>query len=376
MYAMMSLSKRTAWFAAALLFAGAGWGADFNFRGTQYIGLTGVSSFTKSKAEIPGDVVLTSPEIITGAKYDELIVSWNAETPYGTYLRVEARATELGKATPWFVLGLWSSNTERYPRESVLGQTNEFGRVATDTLIFSRAYQSFQIRLTLGGEYMTKPNLKYLGLNFADSKAQPPVLAPNKKAWGTVLPVPEKSQMTYPNGKELCSPTTVSMMLSYWSGKLDRRDLNRDVPEISENIFDRNWKGTGNWVFNMAYAGSFKGMRAYVTRLSDVSELEDWIAQGVPVGLSLCYDRLRGKKSGPSGHLVTLVGFTEKGEPIINDPGTSENVQKVFSRKNLINAWAYSRNAVYLIYPENTDVPKDRFAHWHSWSSRQQFSTR
>jgi len=376
MYGMMSLYKRTALIGAAFLFAGIGLAADFNFRGTQYIGLTGFSSFTKSKAEIPGDVVLTSPEILTGAKYDELVVSWNAETPYGTYLRMEARAIELGKATPWFVMGLWSSNTERYPRESVLGQTNEFGRVATDTLIFTRPHQSFQIRLTLGGEYMTKPNLKYLGLNFADSKAQPGILAPNKKAWGTVLPVPEKSQMAYPNGKELCSPTTVSMMLSYWSQKLDRRDLNRDVPEISENVFDRNWKGTGNWVFNMAYAGSFKGMRAYVTRLSDVSELEDWIAQGVPVGLSLCYDKLRGRKSGPSGHLVTLVGFTEKGDPIINDPGTSENVQKVFSRRNLVNAWAYSRNAVYLVYPENTDVPKDRFAHWHSWTSRQQISTR
>jgi hypothetical protein len=85
---------------------------------------------------------------------------------------------------------------------------------------------------------------------------------------------------------------------------------------------------------------------------------------------------LRGRKSGPSGHLVTLVGFTEKGDPIINDPGTSENVQKVFSRRNLVNAWAYSRNAVYLVYPESTNVPKDRFAHWHSWTSRQQISTR
>ena len=376
MYTKMSLSMRTALILAASLFAGVGMAADFNFRGRQYIGLTGFSSFAKSKPETPGGLVLTSPEIVTGGKYDELIVSWNAETPYGTYLRVEARTIELGRTTPWFVMGLWSSNTERYPRESVLGQTNEFGKVATDTLILARPYQVFQIRLTLGGEFMTKPELKYLGLSFADSKAEPSPLAPNKSAWGKVLPVAEKSQMTYPNGKELCSPTTVSMVLSYWSQKLDRRDLNRDVPEIAENVFDRNWTGTGNWVFNTAYAGSFKGMRAYVTRLSDVSELEDWIAQGVPVGLSLCYDKLRGRKSGPSGHLVTLVGFTEKGEPIINDPGTSENVQKVFSRKNLINAWAYSHNAVYLIYPEDTDVPKDRFAHWHSWTARQQYSTR
>jgi hypothetical protein len=39
-------------------------------------------------------------------------------------------------------------------------------------------------------------------------------------------------------------------------------------------------------------AGSYAGMRAYVTRLSDLSEVEDWIAAGLPVGLSLCRDRL------------------------------------------------------------------------------------
>jgi hypothetical protein len=371
----MKLSLRATLFIAAALVTGPGLAADFDFRGAQFIGINGFSSFTKSKAAIPGDIMLTSPEFVTERPWDEMIVSWNAVTEYGTYLRVEARAISQGKPTPWFIMGLWSSNTERYPRESVLGQTNEFGRVATDTLTFSRSHQRFQIRLTLGGEYMTKPALKYVGLSFADTKAEAPVLPPNKKAWGTILPVPEKSQMAYPNGKTLCSPTTVSMLMSFWSQKLDRPDLNRDVPEIAENTFDRNWNGAGNWAFNMAYAGSFKKMRAYVTRFSDVSELEDWVLKGVPVGLSVCYDRLRGKKTGPNGHIVTLVGFTEKGDPIINDPGTLEGVQKVFPRRYLINAWAYSRNTVYLLYPEDTDVPADRFAHWHSWTSRQHHST-
>jgi len=375
MFLIMSFTSRATVFMAASLFTGLGWAADFNFRGSEFIGLNGFSSFTKSKTKVPGEVVLTSPGYVTEAPWDELIVSWNAETPYGTYLRVEARALGAGKTTPWFVMGLWSSDTERFPRESVPGQTNEFGKVSTDTLSLSRAYQQFQIRLTLGGEFQTRPDLKYVGLSFADSKAQPPLLYPNKAAWGIVLPVPEKSQMAYPNGKTLCSPTTVSMMLSFWSDKLGRRDLNKDVPEIAENIFDRNWNGTGNWVFSMAYAGSFKKMRAYVTRFSDVSELEDWIAKGVPVGLSVCYDRLRGKKTGPNGHLVTLVGFTDKGDPIVNDPGTSQDVQKVFPRRNLVSAWAYSRNTVYLVYREDTDVPRDRFAHWHSWTSRQQYST-
>jgi hypothetical protein len=114
----------------------------------------------------------------------------------------------------------------------------------------------------------------------------------------------------------------------------------------------------------MAYAGLFEGLRAYVTRFSDVSELEGWIACNIPVGLSVDYDRLRGKGRGPNGHLVVLVGFTAEGDPIINDPGTSEHVRKVFPRKRLIDAWASSRNTVYLIYPENVTPPENCFGHW------------
>ena len=180
--------------------------------------------------------------------------------------------------------------------------------------------------------------------------------------------------MLYPHGNELCSPTTVSMIMTHWAHVLKRPELDRDVPEIEKEVYDPNWRGTGNWPFNTAYAGSFKGIRAYITRLSDTSEIEDWIAAGIPIGLSVSYDRLRGRESGASGHLVVCVGFTEEGDPVINDPGTSKNVRKIFPRKNLVNGWAYSHNTVYLIYPEDADVPKDRFGHWYSWTSHQRIA--
>ena len=63
---------------------------------------------------------------------------------------------------------------------------------------------------------------------------------------------------------------------------------------------------------------------------------------------------------------VTRVGFTKDGDAIINDPGTSKNVRKTFPRENLIDAWAYSKNTVYIVYPVNTPLPGDRFGHWES----------
>jgi hypothetical protein len=203
-----------------------------------------------------------------------------------------------------------------------------------------------------------------------DNTVKPPPLPPNRAAWGKILPVPERSQMTYEGGEVWCSPATLSMMLAFWSERLKRPDLARDVPEIVKGVHDKQWDGTGNWVLNTAYAGSFRGLRAYVTRMSDVAELEDWVAHGLPVGLSLCYNRLRGKSRQASGHLVVCVGFTKVGDPIINDPGTRQNVRKVFPRANLVDAWEYSKNAAYIILPEKTTPPKDRFGHWDSGTSR------
>lgn len=343
--------------------------ADFEARGGQFIGFNGFSAFEKSRGSKPGEIVLTSPVIVARINWDELVASWNAETPDGTYLKVEARALYPTTTTRYYTMGLWSSNTAKYPRESVPGQKDDDGNVATDTLSLSHPAVRFQVRLTLGGDYLLVPKVKFLGLALTDTTASPAPLPPNRAAWDRLLPVMERSQMSYPNGKVLCSPTTVSMLMNFWAQKLKRPDLDRDVPEIAGAIYDAKWKGTGNWAFNMAYPGSQHGLRSYVTRLNDVAELEEWIAAGIPVGLSLDYDRLRGKGPGPNGHLVVLVGFTEKGDPIINDPGTSQNVRKTFSRKNLIYAWSYSRNAVYLVYPENSEIPRDRFGHWDSWTA-------
>jgi hypothetical protein len=354
---------------ALLLIITASPAAPIETRGAQFLGFKSFSSFKTSPGDSSGETLLTSPEFAPLIKWDELVVSWDAETPRDGYLKVEARGISPANTTKYFTMGFWSSYPSRHPRQSVSQQKDADGDVSTDTLTLKEPCDRVQIRLTLGGS--EKPKLKFLGLCLLDSKATPAPLPPNQVAWGRTIPVPERSQMDYPNGNVLCSPTTVSMIMTYWSKNLKRPELDHDVPDIVNAVYDSNWKGTGNWPFNTAYAGSYPGMKGYVTRMTDLSELEDWITAGLPVGLSLCYDRLRGKGPGPNGHLVVCVGFTKAGDPIINDPGTSKNVRKIFLRKNLIYAWAYSRNAAYLIYPEDADIPKDRFGHWDSWTAHQ-----
>jgi hypothetical protein len=333
-----------------------------DYRGTQFIGIQDFSQFEKILTAPPPECVMVSPVIRAGMAWDELIPSWNLSSENAA-MKVEVRGIYDDTSTPFYVLGLWSLATNLYPRKSVSQQKDRWGNVRTDTLILEKTCERLQIRLTFP-KAKVADGLKFFGLCLSDSGYHPNPLPPSRSAWGKVIPVPERSQMAYPQGDELCSPTTLSMLLAFYAQELRRPDLDRSVPEIQAAVYDETWKGTGNWPFNTAYAGSLPGMRAFVTRFSDVSELEEWVASGLPIGLSVCYNKLRGRDGVPSGHLVVCVGFSKSGDPIINDPGTSRNVRKTFKRKNLITAWANSHNTVYVVYPVNAKLPNDRFGHW------------
>ena len=337
-----------------------------DLRGRQFIAIDSFVGFSQTNGYPADERVLTSPEIKSRIPFDEMVVSWNVEASAGGYLIVEARAIYMGTATKYYQLGTWSNSSTNHNRRSAVGQKDADGDVKTDTLVLERAAEILQIRLRLGPDGTIAPKLKFLGVCLSDTTARPSPIPPERRAWDKLLAVPERTQMIYPNGKTLCSPTTVSMMMAFWAEQLKRPELDRTVPEVADAVYDSEWHGAGNWPFNMAYAGSFKSMRAYVARLSDVSELEQWIAEGIPVGLSVDYDHLRAKGPGPNGHLVVCVGFTKTGDPIINDPGTSQNVRKIFPRRNLIDAWGCSHNTVYFVYPEGALLPQDRFGHWQS----------
>jgi hypothetical protein len=265
-------------------------------------------------------------------------------------------------------MGLWSDDTERFPRESVRRQRDEDGSVKTDTLVLSNVARKAQLRLTAGGGG-GQQMLKFLGLSFCNSTVPATVLAPNRAAWGKALEVPERRQGEYEGGGGWCSPTSLSMDLAYWSARLHRPELDHTVPETAKAIADGLRADTGNWPFNTAYAGSFPGMRAYVTRLAGISELEDWIAAGIPVILSVSSYLTNDRTFGPdNGHLIVCVGFTDKGDVVVNNPGVSvrRNVRArcVYAREKVANAWKKSKNTVYLVYPESATVPADRFGHW------------
>jgi len=336
---------------------------------SSFVGLKDFSGFTRSQ-NTNGETALLSPAIKSAVAWNELIVSWNAAAPAGTFLKIEARALSTNRETKFFTLGSWSPDNKKFPRASVRGQKNPGGDVSTDTLVLTQPASATQIRVTVGGTNQQSPALKFLGLSFCNTKAVPATQPPNRAAWGKTIPTPERSQHGYPQEKGWCSPTSLSMVLARWGETLHRPELNLDVPEVAAAVFDQAYNGTGNWPFNTAFAGSFDGMRSYISRFGDISELEDWIAAGIPVIISAPWELLEpGRPQASNGHLVVCIGFTENGDVVINDPATNlkrESVRRIYKRENVIRAWAESHNTVYLVYPESAQLPPDRFGHWET----------
>jgi uncharacterized protein YvpB len=324
------------------------------------------SAFTKTLGTSNNEIIMLSPVIRAPIEWNELVVSWNV--PSGVHLKAEARALYSHRATHYYTMGSWSDDPEQFSRESLRRQRDEDGTVRMDTLILSNATRNVQLRITVGGAGGPRA-LKFLGLSFCNSAVPAAPWNPNRAAWGKVLDVPERRQGEYQGGGGWCSPTSLSMVLAYWGEQLHRPELNHTVPETAHAIADGQRGDTGNWPFNTAYAGHYPGMKAYVTRLGGISELEYWIAAGIPVIISVSSYLTNDRTSGPdNGHLIVCVGFTETGDVVTNDPGVSvrRNVRarRVYAREKVAHAWNKSKNAVYLIYPEAAKVPANRLGHW------------
>jgi hypothetical protein len=316
----------------------------------------------------------------TSGPFQELIASWNAETPPGTWIEVRLRVRvgadggpgDGGRWTRWYELGSWSLDSGPERRQSVKGQRDEDGRVSTDTLELAAPAGAYQLALTLraddgagAGAGEGTPAVSLAAVLASTPSETARAVPSSRAAWGTVLEVPERSQMVYPNGGPVwCSPTSTSMVMAYWSERLGEPALNRPVPEVAAAVYDVVYRGNGNWPFNTAYAAQ-QGLVGYVSRMSSLAQVERWIEAGVPVVASLAWSpgELRNAAvPSTNGHLLVIVGFTADGDAVVNDPAADPrlglSVRRVYPRGQLEQLWlTHSGGTVYLIYPETQPPP-------------------
>jgi hypothetical protein len=314
-----------------------------------------------------------SPDIEIGFPCDQIVVSWNSITPPGSYLTVYIQARSGGFWSRRFTVAIWNRDNRPVNRMSVNGQKDEIGGMEADILRLKMPADAFRVSAKLSSlDGRTYPTLRLLAAQALNSKDINVRMSPRKSVWGKDLTVPERSQLTIPQGNRFCSATSTAMVLDYWARKLGRPELSVPLQEAVDRIYDKEFGGTGNWPFNAAFAAEFGGLRAYVTRFAGIPMIEEWIAKGVPVIVSMDYNILRHRESqGKMGHLMVFRGFTKEGDCIINDPYTKldkgESVRKIFTRADFEPSWLSNKAAmgtVYLIYPDGWGIPRNSYLQW------------
>lgn len=294
---------------------------------------------------------------IEGKSVKELVPSWTGFAQNGSTMKFYVKPDIEGAQE--FCLGFWSEGVATpSTRTSFNDQEDAFSKVATDSLILKNPCNRFFVRIVASpGEDGTFPILK--DLNFVLTNGESYRTPNSMPLWDTLLDVPLRAQMSYEGGGVLCSPTSISMILGYWSKKVNKPELDNDVPIVQANVYDPGWEGTGNWPFNVAFAGSQRGMTGYVTRLRTIQDIEAFIGFGIPIATSVSYGLLKGLgKQENDGHIVVVVGFDKDGNPIFNDPGKNV-VRMTYKRADFERAWGNSKNTVYVIHPRGWNIPKN-----------------
>jgi hypothetical protein len=305
----------------------------------------------------------TSPWATPGFAFTELVPSWDAATPEGTFVRVQLRGrTADGRTSSWDDLGRWASGDQQFRRTSRGSQTDDLARVATDTFVATTPLTSWQVRVSLlrrVGSAAT-PRVDAVGAVASAIPASTSVRTSRPLSAAAVeLPVPSFSQMVHDGhfpaygggGEAWCSPTSLAMVLAYYEALpgdaetawVGRTHPDRVVDHVARMTYDHGYDGTGNWPFNTAYAATLTH-KAFVTRFASLRGVESLVRAGVPVVTSLTFGRgqLAGAPiSSTNGHLLVVVGFTAEGDVVVNDPAAASNdgVRRVYDRAQFENAW-------------------------------------
>jgi hypothetical protein len=357
-------------------------------------GLSGPYAYTDPYANYNSDGVdgsgaysygtWTSGVVNLSFPYNELVSSWNAQTPAGTWVQVEMRPQfdDRGWAK-WYVLGRWTYGDSDFHRTSVGQQGDADGYVAIDTFFAKdHAAVAYQLRVTLfrrTGSTAT-PTVSRLSAVASNLTNQKNVFPSATTMAGTTidLGVPQYSQEIhhgeYPQfdngGEAWCSPTSTAMVVAYWGKSPTAAETSWVNPLYADPwvdytaryVYDYHYNGAGNWPFNTGYAAA-RGLVADVTQLHNLREAEPFIKAGIPLVASIAFssNKLDGAIKSTNGHLAVIEGFTGDGSKVIvNDPAspTDADVKHYYDREQFERAWIpASGGIVYVIRPSGATTP-------------------
>ena len=340
-----------------------------------------------------GEGVFLTPVIQTEKPFNDLVASWNTETPLGTEVEILGRVylpeydgwTDRENRTydgwtDWITWGVWSTHIARacpecedsHPRkdsEERNGWAFAYSKPGYgDSSLNVRGSftaSAFQLKAVLRAKEGCDglPSLRLLAATWKNTNSETwqdecsypeePVQA----ADSVLLNTPAISQMVRDPAfaHVICSATCATMLMDGQGADL----LPEDVTLLN---YDYGFGGNGNWSFTCAAAGAY-GYESYVS-YSSFSALRQELTKGFGVALSVKYSNkedddqpyLENAPCHTNGHLITIVGYyyskqLEEYVYCANDPAADSDgavAHREYRQSQLDKCWY--RRAAYFIH--------------------------
>lgn len=340
-----------------------------------------------------GEGVFLTPVIQTEKPFNDLVASWNTETPLGTEVEILGRVylpeydgwTDRENRTydgwtDWITWGAWSTHIARacpecedsHPRkdsEERNGWAFAYSKPGYgDSSLNVRGSftaSAFQLKAVLRAKEGCDglPSLRLLAATWKNTNSETwqdecsypeePVQA----AESVLLNTPAISQMVRDPAfaHVICSATCATMLMDGQGADL----LPEDVTLLN---YDYGFGGNGNWSFTCAAAGAY-GYESYVS-YSSFSALRQELTKGFGVALSVKYSNkedddqpyLENAPCHTNGHLITIVGYyyskqLEEYVYCANDPAADSDgavAHREYRQSQLDKCWY--RRAAYFIH--------------------------
>jgi hypothetical protein len=254
------------------------------------------------------------------------VVSWNTTAAEGAIaVRVHRPDATTSQALPY---ARWSAHERRSFSASAADV-----RVEIDVIASGTAFDALTVTSTV--------DLDAVAATVPDHAPSLDV-----RADARTLEVPALSQFLAPFAGERgwCSATALAMLVQ-------AHGVAADVTDVVHGVADAAYGGTGNWAFNVAFAGS-RGLRAVVAYLRGLEHAGAFVRAGIPVAISIGWEA--GELPGAplehsAGHLLVLRGL-DGDDAIVNDPAHPD-VATRYPRAALDAVFRTHGGAAYLVAP-------------------------
>ena len=293
--------------------------------------------------------VILKPQF-SQSPFNEGLPSWNGSSPdNNSGFRVQMRFPYNGGWSPWLTVGYWKSN--------ILGTyakpTYEDGYIDYDNVKL-KSYQSswqFKVIMARTSAAETSPTLHKLSFFVSDSRTTSTVNITsivNDNPQEIFIPTTFIYQYGVdPNfGGDICSPTSVSMILKSYN-------INVDPRQFAIDNYDNNFGMYGIWPRVVQNASEY-GLDGAVTRYRTWSEAREVLANGGRIALSVGQPLY-------SGHLMMLAGFNSNGNPIVHDPAQTNGYSFIFDKTQLSQSWFNKGGVAYTFYFPDSVTSTDEY---------------